>query len=200
MTKIKEEKRNITGIILAGGKSSRMNYYPKGLLKINGTTYIEKVKDVLQVVCEKVIVISNSGSYDFLGCKTYNNIVPNQGPLGGIISGLHYSNTNICLISPCDMPFLHPELFKYLLLNFQNQDAVVPCVNNEVQPLTGIYNKLAISKLKKLLEDKNLKMRDVIQQLNTKEVEITKEDFYSKDILNNINTPEDLDLINKNNR
>ncbi len=83
---------DITGIILAGGKSKRMGIN-KALLKIGDKTIIERTAGLMQGLFNRVLLITNSpNEYMFLGLEIYEDIYKNIGPLAGIHSGLVYSN------------------------------------------------------------------------------------------------------------
>ena len=103
---------DITGIILSGGKSTRMGEN-KSLMKINGKTIIEHVNDLIQSLFSNVILISNNpDEYEFLGIKIYKDIFPGMGPLAGIHSGLKNSSTQKNFIISCDIPLMTPEMIK----------------------------------------------------------------------------------------
>ena len=88
----------ITGIILAGGKSSRMGT-DKGLLLLNGKPMVKYVIDVLSKVTSKIIIIANNDEYKQFGYKVYSDLIKDKGPVGGIYTAMNYtnSNTNICI-------------------------------------------------------------------------------------------------------
>ncbi len=91
---------DITGIILAGGKSTRMGEN-KSLLSLNGKTVIERVVDLMKSIFKEVILITNTPEeYDFIKIPKYKDIFEYKGPLAGIHSGLTHSNTEKKL---CDL-------------------------------------------------------------------------------------------------
>ncbi len=81
-----------TGIILAGGKSSRMGE-DKGLVLLNGKPMIQYVIEALKGVVSDIIIISNNASYNKFGIPVYPDIIKDKGPVGGIFTGLHHSKT-----------------------------------------------------------------------------------------------------------
>ena len=70
-------KNNITGIILAGGKSSRMGS-DKALLKINNTTFIEKIIEVMQPYVDEIIIISNNSNHDRFNIRREEDLLKRQ--------------------------------------------------------------------------------------------------------------------------
>ena len=189
-------KKEITGIILAGGKSSRIGQ-DKGLLKINGKTLVEQVHDQIKEVCDSVILISNQQGYEFLGIPIYNDIHKEKGPIGGIHSGLTHSNSKYNLIVSCDMPNLSVDLFNFLIKNIENDhEAIVPVFKDEIQPLCGIYCRSSLVKLHAAIESDKLKMKQFLEEIHTKIVYLDDSlDFYSDHLFTNINTRDDLNQV-----
>lgn len=128
-----------TGIVLAGGKSSRMGT-DKSQLSLNGKTLIERARDVvrqtLQIAFGKVLdpEIYISGKYPGYVCIADDQ--PGMGPLGGIVSSarffnsmsLHVIDHQRCLLFvPVDMPFLRPSTLMPLVraLAEGNEDAAL---------------------------------------------------------------------------
>jgi len=73
--------RDVTGIILSGGKSSRMGGN-KSLLKIGDTTIIERVRDLMKSLFSDVILITNDpADYKFLNIPIFEDIFKHKGPL-----------------------------------------------------------------------------------------------------------------------
>ena len=81
----------ITGVILAGGKSSRMGF-DKGLAILNGKPMIQYVIDVFEKLGLDIIIISNSPGYETFGYPIYNDLIPEKGPVGGIYTCLLYTS------------------------------------------------------------------------------------------------------------
>ena len=107
-----------TGIILAGGKSSRMGTN-KALLTIDGKTVIERIVNQLEQIVDEIIVVTNPfHDYEFLQLPMVEDKWKGMGPLAGIEAGLNASTTERNLIVACDMPFISIELGKYLLSLF----------------------------------------------------------------------------------
>jgi len=85
--------KDITGIILCGGKSSRM-LTNKALLKLNDKTVIEIVLSEMKNVFDKVILSANEcDDFSFLNIPVIKDIQVNRGPLSGIYSALKESKT-----------------------------------------------------------------------------------------------------------
>ena len=82
-----------TGIILAGGKSSRMGTN-KALLTINGKTVIERIVNQLDQIVDEIIVVTNQfHDYEFLQLPMVEDKWKGMGPLAGIQAGLKAATT-----------------------------------------------------------------------------------------------------------
>ncbi len=189
-----ENKDLITGIILAGGKSSRMGF-DKGLASMNGKKMIEHVYESLIQVVDKVIIISNTSSYDYLNLPVYEDIFKNKGPVGGIYTGLFHSTTEKNLIVACDMPFVTPQLLTYLLEHTGNNQIVVPSVNDTLEPLCGYYKKEILEQLQELIEMEVLPVHRVIEFFDHLTLTINDSTVFT-----NINKSEDIEQIEKSER
>jgi molybdopterin-guanine dinucleotide biosynthesis protein A len=95
----------ITGIVLAGGRSSRMGE-DKSLMKLNGKALVEYSINALRPLCDKVIISSNIAAYDFTGCEVWPDELPDQAPIIGIYSCLKRSETELNVILSCDIPLM----------------------------------------------------------------------------------------------
>ncbi|MGC8850463.1 MAG: molybdenum cofactor guanylyltransferase, partial [Candidatus Bathyarchaeia archaeon] len=120
------------GIILAGGRNTRIGYY-KALLLIDGATIIERVISAMEPLVERIIIVlkkGEKGSLKFLenhkGIKIVLDELQLRNPLIGIYTGLIHSDSDYSLILPCDMPFVNPGVLKYLLDASHGFDLTIP--------------------------------------------------------------------------
>lgn len=191
-----EEKNELTGIILAGGKSSRMGY-DKGLAIVNGKKMIEQVYAALSQVVDKVIIIANSDSYNYLNLPVYEDMYKEIGPIAGIYTGLSHSTTEKNLIVACDMPFVSPQLLSNILTHIGNNQIVVPTVNDNLEPLCGYYKKEILEELKEIIEMEVYPVHRVIEFFDHLALKINEEEMNTSTVFTNINKPEDIEQIDK---
>ena len=191
MNKIKK-----TAVILAGGKSSRMNYINKAFLKLNGETFIEKIIKELSSYEEIIIVSNNIEEYKHLGYKVVKDIIPGCGPLSGIHSGLHFANNENVLFVACDMPFINSGFVEYMGNIKERHEALIPVVKGKIQPLCGIYNKNIVTLIEKELHNNNFKLIKFLDKIDTKFITVD-EVIDGNDCFLNINTKEEFIKINK---
>ena len=139
MTDFKTTK--YTGIILAGGKSSRMGQN-KALMFLNGKRIIEYVYEMFQSFCDEIIISTNTPEeYDFLKCKKQIDFYKNIGPIAGLDAGLKASSNEINFITSCDTPFVSREMFLFLHENAKKYDIITPAHNGITEPIIGMFKK-----------------------------------------------------------
>ncbi|MBU1097519.1 MAG: molybdenum cofactor guanylyltransferase [Bacteroidetes bacterium] len=199
--------KDITGIILAGGKSTRMGEN-KSFLKINGEFVIERVVKLMKGIFEKNIIITNTPQeYEFLKTSVFKDIYTYKGPLAGIHSGLRHSETEKNFIISCDIPLMRGEIIDYII-NYKTEKPVTVCrADGFIQQLAGRYSKNVLPYAEKVLEKNNTEVRD--QQQNQRKcavlsmleivgsaiIEVENLDFYDEAIFYNMNRPEDYKYI-----
>lgn len=130
----------ITGIVLAGGRGSRMGGADKGWVQWRGRPLIETVLERLRPQTDTIIVSANRhhDRYEVLGVSVVADSVevePFSGPLVGIRSALSQVATPWALIVPCDAPLLPQDLASRLAEGLGNARAAVAWVGGRVEPL-----------------------------------------------------------------
>jgi len=188
-------KQSITGIVLSGGKSRRMGK-EKGLCEFRGKPLISYAIEVMESLCETVIISANNQleKYEKLGYQVITDEYQEVGPLGGLYSCLKQSETEINLVLSCDTPFITKELFVELLQFSKHFDAVVPRHSNGfVEPLTALYHRSALLQMEQQLSAGRYKMIDLLDKINTKYVAIgSGNPGLHVSVFHNLNSPEDL--------
>ncbi len=187
----------VTGIILAGGKSSRIGRDKCLIADANGTLMIEHIINVLSQLTPNILINANNpGPYLRMNYPVIADTYKNCGPLCGIFTGLSASTTEINLFAPCDMPFLTAEFYQFLLQQANGYDAVVPEFNGKIYPVCSIIKKSTLAIAQRQIQRQNYRVRDFLRLLNVKYVEITEDSqVYTDDLLLNINTPQDLEYF-----
>ncbi len=184
----------ITGIILAGGKSRRMGK-DKALLELDGKPLILRVSEVLEELFDPVIIIADSGKrfMDF-SCPVVCDLIPGRGPLGGIYTGLRYAASDAIFVVGCDFPFLDRGLIRYLVGLIPGYDAVVPRCHGVWHPLHAVYSKRCLPVFEQRIKMGELSLRNVLPTLVVREVEEAELSSFDPErvSLTNLNTPEEL--------
>ncbi len=185
-------KNNITGIILAGGKSSRMGT-DKGFLKLNGKLFIEHIIEVLTPLVSEIIIVSNDLNYDNFKVKRVNDLIEDAGPLAGIYSGLSASKTKKNLVLSCDIPLINSEILNLLVNQIDDASEIIQIESNgKTMPLIALYNKDCESVFNSLLGQGERRLRFAVNQCKVKNIELNTE---QKIYVSNVNTPKQLKEI-----
>ncbi len=122
----------------------------------------------------------------------FGDIIPESGPIGGIYTGLKKSKTHKNIIIACDMPFIKPELLKYLVDQSDDYDIVIPKTSDGYHPLCAIYSKNCIQPAEILIRSFMLKVTNLFQYVKVKEIEFDEQHaFYRQNMFYNVNTKED---------
>jgi molybdenum cofactor guanylyltransferase len=188
-----ESKLAMTGIILAGGKSSRMGRN-KAFLEFEGQTLIERSLRVLRSVFSEIIISSNSPElYDRYGEKIVEDIYLDQGPLGGLHACLNEAKYDFSFFVACDMPFLNAEVIRFLAGMKGEAAIIVPEVDGGLHPLHAFYHKSCLPVIEKKLEAKSLKLTNIFQECSIRIVQEYEFKNFSqvRQVFKNINTPQE---------
>ena len=188
---------NVTGIILAGGKSSRMGE-DKGLMLLDGIPMIEHIIHVFKQLNIPILIISNNAKYQQFGFPVFPDIVTDKGPAGGILTALSKTKTSTNIIVSCDTPFITEELILFLFKQHQNSQITYPVHENRAHPLIGIYEKETFQLFQESIDLGELKLRSILKKAKTNRVKLPSSLFLNeKNCLANINTREELNTFKK---
>jgi len=183
------DKKNITGIILAGGKSSRMGT-DKGFLMLNDKLFIQHSIDALKPLVSEILIVSNDKAYDVFNLKRIEDYIENAGPLAGIYSGLKTTKTMYNLVLSCDIPLIKTRVLNQLILGVEDTSEVIQIESNgRTMPLIALYKKSCTSNFKQLLDQGERKLQVAVNQCKIKT--ITLEDHEAK-FTTNVNTKNEL--------
>ena len=183
----------LTGVILAGGKSRRMGYN-KALLRVGGKTIIERVLEALKEITDSLLIITNSPEeYDFLNIPMKGDILPGKGAFGGVYTALSLSDAFYSLVVACDMPFLNSGFLRYMTQFKEGYDIVIPKPGQWYEPLCAIYAKTCIPQIENLLGAGCLKIIELFPMVRTRYVGEEEIKLYnsSEMLFFNVNTQED---------
>lgn len=184
-------KDEITGIVLSGGKSSRLGT-EKGLFKFGGKPLVSYSIEAIAPLCSTILLSANHEleQYRQFGLQVVQDEVKEIGPMGGLLACLKHSKTRHNLVLSCDIPFVETELLRFLLSQFENEQVVVP-VHDEglVEPLCAYYNTNVIHAIEESVREGNFKLLDLLKKINLKKVSIGKNlPFFTEQLFYNINS------------
>ena len=185
----------VTGVIQAGGKSTRMGGQPKALLELGGRRIIDRVVDVVAAVTDDLLVVTNTPElYASLGVTMVPDVFPDGGSLGGIYSGLRAAPGDAAFTVACDMPFLRREVARLVVDRAGDADVVIPIADGQLEPLHACYAKRCLEPMETRIRTGRLKVVgffDDVRVLVVAEAEILR--LASPEVVfMNVNTPDEL--------
>jgi len=188
-----------TGILLAGGKSSRMKKN-KAFLELGGKPLVERSLTVLQAVFTEVLISSNKPElYAGYEVPVILDEILGRGPLEGLYQGLKAATYDEVFFVACDMPFLRGELIRFLSFWIPAYDVVVPRLQSGLHPLHAFYHRSCLPLIKNNLEAGRLKIIDFYPSCSVRYVDETElQNFHNlSQVFCNVNTPEDWSAVLK---
>lgn len=188
-------KKGLYGLVLAGGKSTRMKK-DKSLLEYHGKSQIEYCFDLLSQFCERVFVSNREDQAELPGHKHFPQIHDaffDMGPLDGILSAMTKYPQVAWLVLACDLPFVDKKALTRLIKK-QNPSKVATAYrsihDNLPEPLCSIYEPGSVSVLLKFLADGCTCPRKILINSDIHLIEPDQEIS-----LENINDPEEYQAV-----
>lgn len=131
------DKSQITGIVLAGGRGSRMGGVDKGLQLYNGTALAKRAIEQLQSQVGSLLINANRNldTYEAWGSQVSADVLVDgitdfAGPLAGFLVGLQHCTTPYLITVPCDTPRFPSDLVNRLADALSLQDADIAMVSS----------------------------------------------------------------------
>jgi molybdopterin-guanine dinucleotide biosynthesis protein A len=184
---------DVTGVIMAGGRSSRMGQ-DKARLEVEGTTFFARVAAVFRELFPQVLIAGERP--DLAGPDL--PYLPDRYPgsaLGGLYTGLAAAETPFIFVAPCDMPFPSADLIRLILDQRAGYDVVVPRTPAGLEPLFAIYSKNCLTPMRDMLERGHYRIYDFFPQMRVRELADSELPAGWERALRNVNTPEEYQRI-----
>ena len=187
---------DVTGVLLAGGKSTRMGC-DKVSLEVSGQTVFSRSLDFLQQLFSRVIIAGNRPELALPGIPAIPDIYPGSA-LGGLHTGLKYAGTDWVFVIPCDMPYPDSHIVDLLFRMHEGADVVVPQTPGGYEPVFAFYHKRCLPVFEDALKRGRKSIFALYQQLNVRFLDWQNMPAGWEKSMLNINTPKDLERIKKN--
>ena len=170
----KRSKTQLGGIILCGGRSSRMGS-DKANLQIGAQTFLARIAGVVgQCVDHIVLVAAQDQSLPDLPAQNLTvvrDLTPFEGPLSAFIAGMEALPHNIdrAFVTSCDLPLMDVALIRALIAQSEEGHSskwqiVVPIFQGHPQVLCAVYDRRLAEVARKLLRNGSRRMRDLLDQ------------------------------------
>ncbi len=189
---------DVTGVLLAGGKSRRMGY-DKACIEVAGQPLIAKSLDLLCHYFERVLISGDRPDLAQSDIPAIADIYPGSA-LGGLYTGLQAAKTDWIFVAPCDMPYPDSRILELLVKQRSGFDAVVPRIPEGYEPVFALYHKNCLQHMEEMLQQDQYRIYDFYQRINIHYLDWQQmPDGWERSLLN-INTPEQLDELQKEQR
>ncbi len=134
----------VTGVVLAGGRASRMGH-DKAALPIGGSPLVARIIERLRHALASVMVIGPDSLTTLqLSAPVIPDARPGLGPLGGLATALEATDNDWLFLVACDMPFIQPALIRHmaeLALTTPDIEAVALRSLGGLEPLHAAYRR-----------------------------------------------------------
>lgn len=193
-------RNDFAGVVLCGGKSSRMGR-PKWSLPFGGETFLERTLRILKpVVGLRLVVAAADQQLPQLpaGVSVVRDQFPEKGPLGGISAGLDAlaaldDPPAAAYVTGCDVPLLRPEFVAAIASELGDYDLAVPREDRFFHPLAAVYRVSLAETARKLVQADRLRLQFLIEAACSRIINVDDLRRVDPDLesLRNANTPAD---------
>lgn len=185
----------VTGVLLAGGKSRRMGF-DKARIDVAGKTLFSRALELLRHYFAIVLIAGDRPDLVLPGVPALPDIYPGSA-LGGLYTGLKAATTGWIFVAPCDMPYPDGRIVELLLERRNGCDAVVPRTPNGYEPVFALYHKRCLPQMEAMLQQDQYQIYDFYQRINVHFLDWQEmPDDWERSLLN-LNTREQLERIRK---
>jgi molybdopterin-guanine dinucleotide biosynthesis protein A len=191
----------LTGIVVAGGKGTRLGGRDKAFLDVGGEPIIAQTLRLFErLFVQTVVVTLHPERFAGFGVETAVDRFRGRGPLAGIHAGLLAARAAYAFVAACDMPTLDAEVIRFLVDRIgrpdgrAGPDAIVPCWDGDIEPLHAVYATRCAAAMERSLGRGEHAIRDFLREASV--------DYVPEQVLaqlpgaarsfTNVNTPAEL--------
>ena len=196
----------MAGVVLAGGRSSRMGR-PKAALEWHGSTLLFRTASILTRVVTGPVVVVRAPEQELPalpdGVELVDDPVEGLGPMQGVAAGLTAvrDRAGAAFVCSTDVPFLHPAFVRQVLRGLADPavDLVLPVARGFRQPLAAGYRTSLVALIEAQIAEGNLRPGMLLKHCTAVQPddaallagrELARDDPELESVLN-LNTPED---------
>ena len=188
----------ISVIVLAGGASRRMGVNTALLPISPRETLVSRVVANLRVLTQDIVLVSNTPElYRELPVRHTSDQFTGAGPLAGLHAGLRAVDNRWAFVVACDMPLVDHRLVRYMLLLTQGSAAVVPRIEEAIEPLHALYSQDCLPAIEARLGAGQRRMISFYPDVRVRYVEAREIAIFDREghSFANANTPEDWERL-----
>lgn len=181
---------DVTGVILAGGRSTRMGR-DKATLEVEGITLFERTRQMLAGVFTHILISGDRPDLATDEMPCIPDIYPGSA-LGGLHAALSAAQTPWIFVAPCDLAFPNAAPVRFLLACRNGCDLVVPRSSQGLEPVFALYHKDCLPLMEEMLARGDYRIYDFYQHVQTCYVDVEElPESWQKSLIN-LNTPDDV--------
>ena len=189
---------DVTGVLLAGGKSRRMGA-DKRYLVVGEQTLLERGLAVLSSIFQEVLVVIAQDSPPLdVDARVVRDLVPDCGSLGGLYTGLTQATTPYIFVVACDMPFLDQAVISQFTSRRTTADIVMAKLAARLHPMHALYGEGCLPAMEQMILARQLKIQEMVSHASLRVRYVTEADLLTIDPSGrsflNVNTPADLEV------
>jgi molybdopterin-guanine dinucleotide biosynthesis protein A len=186
----------VSGVILAGGLSTRFFGRNKAFLEVGGRRIIDHLYGLFRPMFDEIIIVTNHPwLYLEFDAHLASDIFPVRSSLTGIHAGLFYAGNPFIFAAACDTPFLEEPLVRSILARIKpHAGIVIPETAKGLEPLCAVYAKPCLPVMERRIRSERFKIQGLFKSLPV--VRVPEEELREADpdlrSFYNVNTPSDL--------
>lgn len=192
-----ESKISVAGIVLAGGKSTRMGL-PKATLPFGPELMLQRVVRLLSSVVQPIVVVA-APAQELpplpSGVLIARDEREARGPLEGLSAGLAAiaPHSDVAYATSCDVPLLQPAFVQAMIDSLGDADIAVPVEEEFAHPLAAVYCTSVLPYIQRLLAGNQLRPAFLFDCVRTRRISIDELRSFDAQLttLSNLNRPED---------
>ena len=171
----------VTGVLLAGGKSRRMGE-DKRYLVVGEQTLLDRGLAVLRSIFQEVLIVIAQDSPPLdIDARVVRDLVADCGSLGGVYTGLTQATTPCIFAVACDMPFLDQAVITQFTSRRATADIVMAKLAARLHPMHALYSKRCLPVMEQMIMGRQLKIQELVSHASLRVRYITEADLLTID-------------------
>ncbi len=188
---------DVTGVLLAGGKSRRMGRDKRVLAVGEETLFARSLAALSSVFQHVLVVVAQDTDRLEIDAPVLRDLIPDCGSLGGLYTGLKQAGNEWVFAAACDMPFLDSATIRHFVGLKHEGDVVMAKLRHGLQPMHALYHRNCLPVMESLIQARDFKIHRLADHPSLRVRLVPPEELHLLDpdarSFDNINTPDDLD-------
>ena len=190
-------KFDYTGVLLGGGRNSRLPGEKKAFRKIGDEMILETIYELFSSLFKEVIIVVNEPR-EFAGwdMMVVTDIIPSNCALAGLHAGLFYASYPYAYVTACDTPFVKRSVVEYIVGSIRpGYEVIIPQTDDGLEPLSAVYSKDCIPLIEENLKKNIFMIKKFFRKKKVKEIPVDKLKMLDPQMqfIFNVNTPKDFE-------